>query len=154
MRISPEHRPSLRAHCSRSEVALNGPAAVTDRILLGLVHHLRHVAACSLYAERHLTAIEMNRALVHRYQRPIGDHAVDLGHPLHDADAYLRRLGIASYGLVVVCPEQYLVPQGEQRPEVSASSAYSLANASRTFLTSLWAVLTSTSRMRAIARSE
>ena len=71
MGISPEHRPPLRPHCSRSEVALNGSADATDRILLGPVHHLRHVSACSLYAERHLTTVEMDRPLVHRHQRPV-----------------------------------------------------------------------------------
>ena len=71
MRIRPEHRAPLRPHCSRSEVALTGPAAVTDLILLGLVHHLRHVSACSLYAERHLTTVEMDRPLGHRHQRPV-----------------------------------------------------------------------------------
>ena len=70
MGIGPEHRAPLRPHCSRSEVALTGPATVTDLILLGPVHHLRHIAACSLYAERQLTAIKMDRALDHRYQRP------------------------------------------------------------------------------------
>ena len=43
MGISPEHRPPLRPHCSRSEVALNGSADATDRILLGPVHHLRQL---------------------------------------------------------------------------------------------------------------
>ena len=71
MGISPEHRPPLRPHCSRSEVALNGPAAVTDLIPPGPVHHLRHAAACRLDTERHLTAVEMDRPLVYRDQRPV-----------------------------------------------------------------------------------
>ena len=105
MGISPEHRPPLRPHCSRSEVALNGPAAVTDLILFGPVHHLRHVAARSLDAESYLTAVQVNRPLVHRYQRPVGDHAVDLGDPLHDPDHYLRRLDVAADGLIVISME-------------------------------------------------
>ena len=114
MGISPEHRPPLRPHCSRSEVALNGPTAVTDLILLGPVHHLRHVSACSFYAECYLTTIKMDRPLVHRHQRPVGDHAVDLGDPLHDPDHYLRRLDVAGDGLVVVGMEQLLVPDVEE----------------------------------------
>ena len=71
MGISPERLPPLRPHCSRSEVALNGPAAATDRILLGPVLHLRHVSARRRDRERHLTAVEMDRPLVHSDQRPV-----------------------------------------------------------------------------------
>ena len=61
MGISPEHRPPLRPHCSRSEVALNSPAAVTDLIPPGPVHHLPSVTARRRDTERHLTAVEMSR---------------------------------------------------------------------------------------------
>ena len=47
-------------------------------------------------------AIKMKRPMVDRDQRPVGDHAVDLGDPLHDPDHYLRRLDVAGDGLVVV----------------------------------------------------
>ncbi len=118
MGISPEHRPPLRPHCSRSEVALNGPAAVTDRIPPGPVHHLRHVSARRRDRERHLTAVEMKGALVHRDQRPVRDHAVDLGDPLHDPNHYLCRLDVSGNGLIVVGVEQLLVPDVEECPEV------------------------------------
>ena len=88
--------------------------AVTDLTLLGLVHHLRQLH------DAYAAAVYMDRPLGDRHQRPVGDDPVNLGHPLHDADAYLRRLGVAAYGLVVLSPEQYLVPQGEQRPQVGS----------------------------------
>jgi hypothetical protein len=44
----------------------------------------------------------MKGALVHRYQRSVRDHAVDLGDPLHDPDHYLRRLDVSADGLVVI----------------------------------------------------
>jgi hypothetical protein len=41
-------------------------------------------------------------ALAYRHQRPIRDHAVDLGDPLYDPDAYLRGLRVAVAGLIVI----------------------------------------------------
>jgi hypothetical protein len=60
----------------------------------------------------------MDRPLVHRHQRPVRDHTVDLGDPFHDPDHYLRRLDVAADGLVVVGIEQLLVPDVEECPEV------------------------------------
>ena len=52
-------------------LSLNVVTAVTDLILLGPVHHLRHVSARRRDRERHLTVVEMNRPLVYRDQRPV-----------------------------------------------------------------------------------
>jgi hypothetical protein len=38
-------------------------------------------------------AIEMKCTLDDSHQRPIRDHAVDIGDPFHDPDHYLRRFG-------------------------------------------------------------
>ena len=67
--------------------------------------------------ERH-RLIKLHGPLVHRHQRPVGDHPVDLGHPLHDADAYLSGLRVAGNGMVVVGMKHFLVPEVQQRSQV------------------------------------
>ena len=74
---------------------LNIASAVTSLTLLGLVHHLRKLH------EADAAPVYMDRPLVYRYQRPVGDDPVNLGHPLHDADAYLRGLSVTADGLMV-----------------------------------------------------